>query len=418
MIIERLKKSLRPYYFRFYVWPRIKRHHNAVIRDIHRRNSANVVFIVSNLAMWHLQGVYDLLSADPRFNTILLLYPLAVDRIQSKKDIAQLRSFFDSKGVSYIDASHWTDKECDISNSLKPDILFYPKHYVPLFNNKLDACNYYSKLLCYLPYAVSNETSWWALNSAYQNRAWKLFYETDYHKRIAQEVMYIRGENVVVVGNSDADLFMANGFKDVWKPQPHKKKRIIWAPHWSIVEGYIKHDGFLWLHDEMLKIAQKHSDTIQIAFKPHPHLKSTLYNMPEWGQERTDAYYSEWNSLENGQLEEGGYVDLFMTSDAMIHDSDSFIVLYHYSQKPVLFSSKFIVDIRQSINDRGKEALDAHYKGSCAEDVEQFINHTVIGDDDPMKPLREKFHEQHLLPPHGKTVAYNVYEDIIFSLFS
>ena len=43
----------------------------------------------------------------------------------------------------------------------------------------------------------------------------------------------------------------------------------------------------------------------------------------------------------------------------------------------------------------------------------------IIGvDNDPMKPLREKFHEQHLLPPHGKTVAYNVYEDIIFSLFS
>lgn len=415
--LEGLKKAIRPFYFRYYVWPIIKRHHKSVIKEIRQRNSANVVFIASNLAMWHLQGVYNLLSADSRFHITLLLYPLVVDNFQSQKDIEQLRYFFNRKGIHYIDASSWTDEQSDISNSLKPDILFYPKHYDPLFRNKLDAKYYYSKLLCYLPYAVSNETSWWAINSAYQNRAWKLFYETDYHKQLAQKMMYIKGENVVVVGNSDADLFLAESFKNVWKQQSHKKKRIIWAPHWSIYDGYIKRDGFLWLHDEMLKIARQYAKTIQIAFKPHPHLKSTLYNLPEWGQERTDAYYSEWQNLENGQLEEGEYIDLFMTSDAMIHDSDSFIVLYHYSLKPTLYTSNNYSEIRESINYRGKEALDAHYCGSCVEDVKQFINQVVLGGNDPKKPDREAFFQKYLLPPHGKTVAQNVYDDIVASLF-
>lgn len=65
------------------------------------------------------------------------------------------------------------------------------------------------------------------------------------------------------------------------------------------------------------------------------------YILIPYGEKRkTDRYYSEWESLSNAQLETGKYVDLFMTSDAMIHDCGSFTIEYHYTLKPVMYLVK------------------------------------------------------------------------------
>jgi DivIVA domain-containing protein len=66
-------------------------------------------------------------------------------------------------------------------------------------------------------------------------------------------------------------------------------------------------------HDK--EFAEKYADRIQWAFKPHPLLRDTLYQHPDWGKERTDAYYGRWESMPNTQLETGAYVELFKQSD-------------------------------------------------------------------------------------------------------
>lgn len=90
----------------------------------------------------------------------------------------------------------------------------------------------------------------------------------------------------------------------------------------------------------MVTFAQKYKDKVQIVFKPHPMLYRTLCEHSEWGKERTDAYYSMWNNMSNTQLEEGDYTELFMQSDAMIHDCGSFILEYLAVDKPCMFLKK------------------------------------------------------------------------------
>ena len=377
------------------------------------------MFIASNLSMWHLQGIYDLMKADQRFNVqVVLRQFLWSDTRQIQEELAALRAYFNGKNIPYLDASQWEGEECDLMKKLRPDLLFYPQPYFNSYGNLLNSDNYQNRLLCYLPYAVNIETEWWSINSDYQNRAWKLFYETEYNKREAERAMFIRGKNVVVVGNADADSIIGASHKDVWKPQTYRKKRIIWAPHWSIAKGgFLNRGSFLWLHDVMLRLAHEHSDELQIAFKPHPRLKTALYDFPGWGKERTDAYYAEWRDRDNCQLEEGGYADLFMTSDAMIHDSDSFTVNYHFSRKPVMFTSPHFEADRSRLNELGRAAINAHYVGKDAAEVQRFITQTVFGGDDPMLHVREAFYNKYLVPPNGKTVAQNVYDDIVASLF-
>ena len=168
--------------------------------------------------------------------------------------------------------------------------------------------------------------------------------------------------------------------------------------------------------DLMVTLAKEYEGRIQMAFKPHPALLTQLYQHPEWGQKRTDEYYELWRTMPNTQLEAGEFVDLFMTSDAMIHDSGSFAVEYHYSRKPVMFVSKNMKPILDTQSTFGLKAYDLHYIGKDEAGIRRFIDEVVLGGNDPLLPEREQFFRDYLLPPGGKSVAQNILDDILDSL--
>ena len=120
--------------------------------------------------------------------------------------------------------------------------------------------------------------------------------------------------------------------------------------------------------------------------------------------------------MENTQLETGQFVDLFMTSDAMIHDSGSFAVEYHYSRKPVMFVTHDKKSVYSTLSEFGYKAYDLHYFGQNEADVRHFIDDVVLGGNDPLRLQREQFYHDYLLPPGGKSVAQNVMDDIVESL--
>ena len=120
--------------------------------------------------------------------------------------------------------------------------------------------------------------------------------------------------------------------------------------------------------------------------------------------------------MDNTQLETGEYINLFMTSDAMIHDSGSFAAEYHYSRKPVMFISKDMDSILSTQSEFGRKAYGMHYLGKDEADIRHFIEDVVLQGHDPMRPQREQFFKDYLLPPNEKSVAQNVVDDIVESL--
>ena len=105
-----------------------------------------------------------------------------------------------------------------------------------------------------------------------------------------------------------------------------------------------------------------------------------------------------------------------MTSDAMIHDSGSFAVEYHYSRKPVMFVSRDIKSILDTQSDFGLLAYKMHYLGQNNDDIDNFISHVVIAGNDSLKERRDEFYENYLLPPSGQSVAQNTIDDLAKSL--
>ncbi len=384
---------------------------------IRQKDTITVVFFASNLSMWHYQGLYEEMLKYPRFKPHIVLSPLNAYAPEQKVScVKALRNYFNKKGISYIDFDTDKMKGYDVKGLLKPDLLFYPQPYYTVMCKEHRYYRFKDSLLGYYPYYFHLDLKDFEYNEDFHNRAWRLYYESDLQKKDAKKVATIGDYNVRVVGYPNADEF-AKKPKDVWKPQKTRKKRIIWAPHFTIQnDGWIQTTNFLWMANLMIDIAEQFREELQFAFKPHPRLLSELYKHPDWGKEKADAYYNKWKDMDNGQLEEGSFIDLFMTSDAMIHDSSSFSAEYMYTGNPVMYISKDITPLIKDSSDFARKVYDAHYIGKDEADITHFIRKCVMGDDDVLKDKRAALRESYLLPPNSKSCAENTMQDLLESL--
>lgn len=383
---------------------------------IRKRGCANVVFIMSCLAMWRLEELFCLLVGDPRFNVNLIVYPFQTfDEDQRKTTLKELRDFCHAKGLAFFDK---TTFESDIISYLNPDIIFYPQLYHNIYNNELDCEKNLDRLIAYVPYGLPTVAGEWMYNSRFMNIVWKLFFPTTLHLEYAKSHSFNHARNMEVVGDPHAAEFIKLNHYYPWKKQDRNKKKVIWAPHFSInEEGYLHRTSFLLLYEVLWIIAKDFKNEIQFVFKPHPRLLSELYLHPEWGKERADAYYSMWQNGENTQLETGQYIDLFCTSDALIHDCGSFTAEYHYTAKPVLFLSTDFQSIYAGLDTFGTLCLDLHYQAHEESEIRGFLREVVLGGNDPLKHDREVFRKKYLLPDGQATFSNNVYRSLTDFLF-
>lgn len=417
-----IHKILRYAYLHGYKYRANERGHRRLIQSIDTSKPVNVTFIAMNVAMWRYQRLWELMSKDPRFNVSIVLSPcIDYDKAQIVKEVEAMRQYFDTRNMPYWDYdAEGGGAVLDIRKTLDPLVMFYPQPYEHLLTPEHDCVAFYDRLICYYPYAFWTSKGKWSYDFHFHNLAWRLYYSTSLHLKEAVNTASNRGRNVRVVGYPNSEDFVGGSHADVWKPvnDNRRRLRIVWAPHYSIVDKYglVPRSNFLWMASEMLSLARQHADTLQFAFKPHPRLITELYNHKDWGKEAADAYYREWQTMPNTQLETGEFIDLFMTSDAMIHDSGSFAVEYHYSHRPVMYVSRDMDNLLSTQSEFGRLAYSMHYIGKDVADIKRFVDEVVIGGNDPLQLERDKFYNDYLLPPNGKSVAQNTLDDLVESL--
>jgi CDP-glycerol glycerophosphotransferase (TagB/SpsB family) len=192
----------------------------------------------------------------------------------------------------------------------------------------------------------------------------------------------------------------------------NKKKLIIWAPHWSVDKDnpLLNMSTFLDFHETFLDLSSKYEDYFEFIFKPHPELKESLYRLSSWGRYKTDYYYSLWESNGNRYLNESAYIDLFNESDALIHDSGTFMVEYLFTGKPVAYLKTNMVPKVHIYNQFGIEALSTHKILCDRNDIELFLVE-LIKSVDSMKQIREDFYHKYLFDFHY-TTSTKIFEDI------
>lgn len=368
-------------------------------------------------SIWKYDNLYRLMEQDPRFEPIVVVCPYVLYGEKSmEREMYQACEYSKMKGYRFISTFDESKNEwLDVKREVNPDIVFFTNPH-ELTREEYYITNYEKDLTCYVPYAF---VVIHLLDMHYRQRfhslLWKAFYETKIHFEFAKRKSYNFAKNVVISGYPGIDKFIDSSYtpSDPWKIKNREVRRIIWAPHHTIDDNKaeLSYSTFLHYNRFFLELAEKYRDKIQIAFKPHPILREKLYGHNDWGKERTDDYYSEWLRLPNTQLEIGEYEDLFLTSDALIHDSASFMVEYVYTSKP----SAFLIrdeEISKRFNLFGRMVFDHLYKLDSEKEILNFIENVVLTGLDVMKEQRLSFLKSTLLPPNDSFPSKNIFNEL------
>lgn len=425
--IKVLLRKIVPYYIRkrFYYFVGFKgltheKELNRLESEIKQHRPIKVLFIVANISMWRAQGLFDLLRKDSRFEPRIIISSFGYYKPERAAQVIKpIKDYFNSKR---IDAPSTIDNNFNLDEwfmAFNPDILFICQPYPGIHSNVLDIEHNYNRLLAYIPYGTPTVKTPYAYDTEFHNRAWRFYLSTPLHLLTARRLMHNNAKNVRIIGEPVYERFCKSNHNP-WKKihDGKKRKRIIWAPHFSFADtgSFLHRGGFLLLHDIMPKMAIKYKDQIQIAFKPHPNLYHTLVDLENWGEERAKQYYQLWASMINSQLVDGDFIDLFKTSDAMIHDCGSFTGDYLMTKNPVLFTDSDVNALKKEADDFGRSCLDLHYFGSTSDEIEKFILDCVINGNDILKSRRTEFFKKMILSSNGKSASENIYDDLLNSL--
>lgn len=372
----------------------------------------NVLFFAVYESSWKFESVYRLMEQDPMFKPLVLVCPVDNQGEEYKhRKMKECFQYFQSHGYNTLMAYDETTDTYIDAHDLHPDIIFYTNPYRYLIDDRYYIHQFKDVLTCYCNYGYNGIPFKFGCALDFHQLVWRYYIENNDNLKLIKQ--FNSGKNCRVTGYPMIDVFKNRELASwPWKKKDKKLKRLIWAPHHTI-EGNtddIALSTFLQYHETMLTIAEQYKDKVQFAFKPHPLLITALYKHPQWGKERTDAYYAQWERGDNTTYIKDDYTDLFCTSDGMIHDCASFIIEYLYVNKPVMI-----------LNDGGRvgqcnvtswNAYQCHYEGKKEADIYDYVEKVIIGNEDPKLAMRTAFYKRYLLPPYGESVAQNIVLDI------
>lgn len=387
------------------------------LRKLKKKDQIKCVFLGLFSEVWKYDDIYKIMESNPRFDPVIVVCPIVnygFDNMLHRMDDCYF--YFKQKGYHVIKSYDCQkQKYIDLQRDVRPDIIFYTSPYKGLIDDRYFITEFPNILTVYVPYYFNEGVSYKiAYDTLFQNLLWRRYVETDFHKSLSNTYGRNHGRNSVVTGYPGIEKFLNTTSElnnSCWKIKSNSLKRIIWAPHHTLqAVGTCHYSCFLQYCDIMVNFAQKYKDEIQFVFKPHPLLRNKLDLL--WGKEKTDAYYDLWDNMPNTSLRDGEYTGLFMTSDAMIHDSGSFLIEYLYVNKPVLRTLNDI-PLEDMYNQFALKCLDQYYKAHNEQDIEQFIQNLINGVD-PLKEQRTKFVNEVLMPIGSP--SQNIIDDILDSI--
>ncbi|MCK5825179.1 MAG: CDP-glycerol glycerophosphotransferase family protein [Ichthyobacteriaceae bacterium] len=386
------------------------------LKEIKLKDKFIVSFFIIHESVWKYSKVYELFNNDPRFEVNVVVCPYVIygdDNMYSTMD--SVYKSFTKKGYNTIKTFD-NNKWLDVKKEINPDFVFFTNPH-DLTKKEYYFKNFEDRLTCYVPYNFGNSHLFVMMyDQNFHNQIWRLYAETEIHKSYSKKYARNLGDNVVVTGYPGVDCFIdeTDDIVNTWKNNDRKK--IIWAPHHTIDndKAFLSYSSFLTYAEFFLELADIYSNKIQFAFKPHPLLINKLYSDEVWGEKKTNEYYKKWEELENCQLELTDYDGLFKYSDAMIHDSGSFIIEYLYTKKPVMFTINDD-NVSSRMNSFGEMAFNQHYHANSKQDIIDFIDMVIKGED--CKKLdRDKFYADNLVPTNNISASKNIYIDILQQL--
>ena len=396
---RRVKKKLKEVFWEPYLIKTAPLRHRIALRKLEEKTAIRVAFFLINTDTWKCDSLYWAFEDSDRFEPTVVICPFVSKGEDFKKqEIQKAVDYCESKGFRFTKGYNERTYECiDIKSKANPDIVLFTNPN-PLSCSQFRILNYICNLTCYIPYSFRiSELHEYEYNSLFVNLTWKNFWESEVHLKLSRKYARNAGANVEALGFPHLDKFRKGSKSNPWNQLDGVRKRVIWAPHWTIKgqqTSAINWSCFLKYHEQFIELAEKYKEEVQFALKPHPFLRPLLEQDHLWGKTKTKEYIQVWKERPNLQYVEGSYVDLFLNSDALIHDSGSFMVEYLMVDNPVAYTFHDR-DPEDDFNAFGEKAFEMHIPVQSENELERFVT-DVIASKDRKKDERADFVKRHL----------------------
>jgi len=383
------------------------------VQKIRRKDKIKVAFAMIEAAHWCGDDLYNFFANDDRFETTVFLcmdFHKEINELVEKdfwRGVEQLKSH----GLNIVPLH---DKEATVPAQ---DVIIFLTPYIHWFCDALQLKNLTPKtLLGNIFYAFDSSihaTSYY--NDHLFSVAWKMFFSSVVDFKLFNRESIIGMPRGIYSGYPRMDIFFKRdaNFHFNWKMTRPDAKKIIWAPHHSVMGYFVIYATFQWNYQFMYEFAKAHPEISWIV-KPHPLLffKAVKFNVFST-VEALKEYLQKWDDLPNAQVYTGAYYqDIFATSDGMIHDCGSFMAEYQYMDKPMIYLTRDT----QRYNDLGEEILKVSYlvDGKDLNGIAENIQRVFIeGKDDKAAARRELFDKYLNYPKtNGMLASEFIYKSI------
>lgn len=378
------------------------------IAVLQTKGKIKLSFVLYDSAMWCGDLLYQLFDKDPRFEVNVIL--------SRRKDIvseAAIRAFEEGARKLRQAGLKVTVVLPDDDYKVDSDILFFLTPYLYVLHKAFQPENLpVTVLVAFVTYGLEITKGGADFGHKIRYFTWHEFADTQLYKKNIAKYEYRGDEGVIFTGYPRMDTFYVNNVGNYkWKMVSARAKKFIWAPHWSINDGYLMatfQKNYKWFFD----YAQKHPFTTSWVVKPHPNLMDSAIQSGIFKTENDfQSYLDAWDNLPNAKVETGAYYqDIFKTSDAMILDSASFTGEYQYVHKPELF----LMRGTDYFNEIGHAILDDIYKanGDDFSAIQSFIDGVISGE---RTVKSQKAFDCYLDYYHinGKLASEGIYEAVI-----
>lgn len=355
------------------------------------RKKIRVGFLIIIDSVFPSRPLYEKMLHDDIFEPFIIIIP---DIIRGEKNMffqmekaytnlskkyKNVKLSYDKLNNIFIDFSDSMDMVCSANSYDSMTDKLYGMQYLFLKN--------------ILPFYITY--GWYGLfnfnlstvKNEFHNYVWKIFLESDITKAVISNEMYNLGTNLNVSGYCKMDSISKV------KYVPRVRKRIIISPHHTLLEDLqFSISNFLQYSDFFVELPKQYSN-IDFIFRPHPLWLVVLKKPDVWGEDKTQEYLQVLTKNPNVIYDSNDeYFDLFVNSDALIHDCGSFQAEYMYTDHPQCY----LVKNENVFSVLGKEILDHTYKAYSQQDILDFIDNVVIKGNDVMKNDRINFANKHI----------------------
>lgn len=362
------------------------------LRKVFGKRKLRVAFLVSELAKWKSQSVYDRMRDSAVFEPFVAVHNLTrvagEPESEQRRQITEKMDYFRRLGMLAVDIQRYGSKRTLSASEMGADIVFYQQPWD--LSPELRPWTVASQALTfYVPYALPNHDMI-ALEIGH-----KLHRLVEGHIVLNRDFANYYLEHERDFGGGYAAEYLALGHPALDGIRCRRERVdpngcVIYAPHWTIEYGSfspkLKYGTFVWNGRQILKYAKEHPE-IRWVFKPHPELRSALVDSGFMTKAEVDAYYTDWERIGTACYT-ADYLGLFDDSKAMITDSGSFLTEYGCTGKPLI---RLVgANLNAAAHPLMKRLYAGYYEVDDADRMRTTFDRVLIGGEDPLAATRLK----------------------------